>query len=105
MYRVNSVSRTITKLLVVEHGRETLVTLLPKNFVFSEKVTDQMKVLEKNGVIRVRKVPSLRHSVAKVQPKVDKKPELPAKPHVQEQPKLEGKLDFIQSKTGKKKRR
>ena len=56
MYRINSVSKQLVRLLVVENGKEHLVNLLPKNFVFSDVHTDQMKVLENDGVIKVREV-------------------------------------------------
>lgn len=83
MYRINSVSKQIVRLNVIEAGRPQLVDLLPKNFVFSEAVTDQMKMLEKDGVIRVRDAKVVRS--ANVQ----------EKPVSNTQPAMEGKLDFV----------
>ena len=62
MFRVNSISKQLVRLNVIESGRQQLVDLLPKNFVFTEAVTDQMKLLEKSGVIRVREIKATRSS-------------------------------------------
>lgn len=56
MFRVNSTSNQLVRLNVIENGVPQLVDLLPKNFVFTEVHTDQMKMLEKSGVIKVREV-------------------------------------------------
>ena len=87
MFRVNSISKQVVRLNVIEAGRPQLVDLLPKNFVFTESVTDQMKVLEKEGVIRVRET------------KVTKSANTQVKPEVANE--MEGKLDFVQDEASK----
>ena len=56
MFRVNSTSKQLVRLNVIEAGVPQLVDLLPKNFVFTDTVTSQMKQLEKSCVIKVREV-------------------------------------------------
>ena len=85
MFRVNSISKQVVRLNVIEGGRPQLVDLLPKNFVFSEACTNQMKLLEKEGVIRVRAVKS---KPAAAQIKSD-------------DAGMEGKLDFVQDDASK----
>ena len=86
MFRVNSTSKQLVRLNVIEAGRPQLVDLLPKNFVFTDIVTDQMRQLEKIGAIRVRETKVVKANAAKTQ----------AQPVVTEQPSMEGKLDFVQ---------
>ena len=86
MYRINSVSKQMVRLLVVEGGKEHLVNLMPKNFVFTEKVTDQMKILENDGVIKVRQA-SVKNPVLKAK--------ATPKPAVSVNKPMEGKLDVI----------
>lgn len=81
MFRVNAISNQIVRLNVISAGRPQLVDLLPKNFVFTEAVTDQMKLLEKDGVIRVREAKVVQ--AANVQ-----KSQEPVQP-------MAGKLDFV----------
>jgi len=88
MFRVNSTSKQVVRLNVIEAGRPQLVDLLPKNFVFTESVTDQMKILEKEGVIRVRETKVTKSANAQV------KPEVVAN-------EMEGKLDFVQDEASK----
>ena len=87
MFRVSSISKQLVRLNVVEAGSLHQVDLLPKNFVFTESVTDQMKILEKEGVVRVKDVRTVKAgNVSK-----------PAnKPVVKDQPSMDGKLDFVQ---------
>lgn len=85
MYRVNSISKQLVRLNVVEAGKLQQVDLLPKNFVFTESITDQMKILEKEGVIKVRDV---KASNVKASAK-------PAKTVSNTQPAMDGKLDFV----------
>ncbi len=56
MYRINSISSQIVKLQVKTNGALKAVDLLPGNFVFSDELTDQLKNMEFNKVIRVREV-------------------------------------------------
>ena len=87
MFRVNSTSKQLVRLNVIVAGRPQLVDLLPKNFVFTEVVTDQLRQLEKIGVIRVREAKVAKANAANtqvVQPVVK-----------EEQPAMEGKLDFV----------
>ena len=87
MFRVNSTSKQLVRLNVIEAGRPQLVDLLPKNFVFTDIVTDQMRQLEKIGAIRVRETKVVKaNAAAKTQ----------TQPVVTEQPSMEGKLDFVQ---------
>ena len=86
MFRVNSTSKQLVRLNVIEAGRPQLVDLLPKNFVFTDIVTDQMRQLEKIGAIRVRETKVVKANAAKTQ----------TQPVVTEQPSMEGKLDFVQ---------
>jgi len=86
MFRVNSTSKQLVRLNVVVGGKLQLVELLPKNFVFTESVTPQMKMLEKDGVIRVRDA------------KVTKSVETPqVQTEVIRQPENTGKLDFVET--------
>lgn len=54
MYKISSTSGNLTTLQVVKDGRLKTAHLLPKNFILSEVVTEQMKNLEKSKVIRIR---------------------------------------------------
>lgn len=83
MFRVNSTSNQLVRLNVIENGVPQLVDLLPKNFVFTEVHTDQMKQLEKSGVVKVREVRSVNVSAATANVVSD------------------GKLDFNDSKVAK----
>lgn len=57
MYRINSTTSQVVTFQVVNEDKKKLsVTLLPKNFVFTEELTDQIKNLEANKVIKVREV-------------------------------------------------
>jgi len=82
MFRVNSTSKQLVRLNVVEAGKMQLVDLLPKNFVFTEAVTDQMKMLEKDGVIRVRETKVVKAN-----------DQSPVKPGINQE--ITGKLDFV----------
>ena len=86
MFRVNSTSKQLVRLNVVDGGKLQQVNLLPKNFVFTEQVTDQLKLLEKEGVIRVRDVKAVKGASAS-------KPVV--KPLINTKPEMEGKLDFV----------
>lgn len=88
MYRINSITKQIVTLIVVEGGKSHVVDLLPKNFVFTEVVTKQQKMLEKEGVIRIREVQS--SAKGRVQ---SSKPRF--KFVVKEQPVMEGKIDTV----------
>lgn len=82
MFRVNSMSKQLVRLDIVEAGSLHQVALLPKNFVFTDVVTDQLKVLEREGVIKVKEVKVINAS--------DKKD---VKPVVENSD--DGKLDFV----------
>jgi hypothetical protein len=58
MYRINSVSKQLVPLQVVDNGKLRAVNLLPGNFVFSDKITDQLSNLQLNGMIRIHEVQS-----------------------------------------------
>ena len=87
MYRVNSISKQLVRLNVIEAGKPQLVELLPKNFVFTEVVTDQMRLLEKEGVIRVRAAKVVKAGTQSTKP-VSKATQATA---------MEGKLDMVGS--------
>ena len=89
MFRVNSISKQLVRLNVIEAGRQQLVDLLPKNFVFTEAVTDQMKLLEKDGVIRVREIRKSVSSAGTVKSESNAEVKSDA---------MEGKLDFVSDK-------
>lgn len=81
MFRVNSTTNQLVRLDIMEAGKLQQVALLPKNFVFTETVTDQLKVLEKEGVIRVREVKAVKSSTKNVV--------------AEEKASDDGKLDFV----------
>ena len=90
MFRVNSTSKQLVRLNVVTAGVTQQVDLLPKNFVFTDSVTPQMKLLEKEGVIRVRETKVTKVS-AEIKPQ--EKSEVPQTDIKQSE--AEGKLDFV----------
>ena len=92
MFRVNSMSKQLVRLNVVDGGKLQQVNLLPKNFVFTEQVTDQLKLLEKEGVIRVRDVKAVKGASAS-KPVVN--------PVINTKSDMEGKLDFVNDKVVK----
>lgn len=65
MYRINSTAKNMITLQVVKDGKYQDVRLMPKNFVMSEDITEQMKNMEFNKLIRVRQVPNLPKGGAK----------------------------------------
>lgn len=57
MYRINSISKQMVDLQVVQNDTYKAVKLLPGNFVFSDKVTEQLKNLQNQRCIRIHEVP------------------------------------------------
>ena len=66
MYRVNSISKNLITLQVVQDGKYKSVQLLPRNFVLSERKTPQMVNLELSKAVRIRVLPDskIRKDVA-----------------------------------------
>ena len=92
MFRVNSIAKQLVRFNVVTEGKLQQVDLLPKNFVFTESLTDQIKLLEKEGVIRVKDARTLKSApVANTASKPEE-----TKSQSQSQPEVEGKLDFVE---------
>ena len=56
MYRVNSTANNLVNFQVIQNGESHLVQLLPHNFVFTERLTDQINNLVSQSVIRVHEV-------------------------------------------------
>lgn len=71
MFRINSISSQIVKLQVKTNGALKAVDLLPGNFVFTDEMTDQLKNLEFNKIVRVREV---KKAVAQTAQKSTAKP-------------------------------
>lgn len=65
MYRINSISKQMVSLQVIDNGVSKSVNLLPGNFVFSDKITDQMRNLEANRCIRLRELPNTQATTQK----------------------------------------
>ena len=57
MYRINSISKQMVDFQVVQNDTYKAVKLLPGNFVFSDKVTEQLKNLQAQRCIRIHEVP------------------------------------------------
>lgn len=60
MYRINSISKHMVSLQVFTDGKFKFVNLLPGNFVFSEKLTEQLKNLQNQRCIRIHEVPAYK---------------------------------------------
>lgn len=56
MYRVNSIAKSLVTFQVYQDGKLHSVNLLPRNFVFTERVTPQIENLVKQRVLRVHEV-------------------------------------------------
>ena len=56
MFRVNSISKQMLNFQVVTNGKLKMVNLLPGNFVFTDKLTSQIKNLELNKCVRTHEV-------------------------------------------------